>query len=517
MTHLGGRWRVAILGALYLASVLVAARKIRPFQSGSVGPDAAAPVIEFQRLTAGQAVEGHLTQTSKPVIDLVYGPLFGLFHDWRPIAWAAIFAFALCVVLATLLAHRVGGLASAAFAAAAFLLSPILLVDISLAYAIVWMLLFLLVAGLAVTAERPRFGLAGLALMLAALARPEALAVVGVAAVALIGAEVWAIRKHRPRPPRRAYLVLLGFLAVPVFLAHDFLLFGDPLFWAKTAQINSEGRRVRGLVAMIVWMCASLPRPGAAPSAGRRRGLDDRRSPTVGPGHRAGGSDPRHRRDLRHQRCTRDGRHRALSRPDRPRPPVRVGGRRLGARCSGAPSLGRTTPAGPGSRRSLLPVIGGLAVALAIAPMWPLDPAARAYAEKQVQLHANARRAFEAIRRELRDPPSWRGLPASKAISAHPLVIVPPTLRAQAVADLDLPLTEVAYSYARSLNPALGLPTAGTIVYHDRLDDAPVSSPRYTQLEIDQPTDIGAYRYVPILVDARAGFWVLRVEDAATP
>ena len=516
MTHLGGRWRVAILGALYLASVLVAARKIRPFQSGSVGPDAAAPVIEFQRLTAGQAVEGHLTQTSKPVIDLVYGPLFGLFHDWRPIAWAAIFAFALCVVLATLLAHRVGGLASAAFAAAAFLLSPILLLDISLAYAIVWMLLFLLVAGLAVTAERPRFGVAGLALMLAALARPEALAVVGVAAVALIGAEVWAIRKHRPRPPRRAYLVLLGFLAVPVFLAHDFLLFGDPLFWAKTAQINSEGRRVRGLVAMIVWMSHHFldqaPLLPLAVVAAWRTVARRQWALAIGlAGVILGITGIFVISGARGTVVTA----RYLA-------PIDLGllfASAVGVSALDVPALRRWAARHlrPRPRRSLLPVIGGLAVALAIAPMWPLDPAARAYAEKQVQLHANARRAFEAIRRELRDPPSWHGLPASKAISGHPLVIVPPTLRAQAVADLDLPLTQVAYSYARSLNPALGLPTAGTIVYHDRLDDAPVSSPRYTQLEIDQPTDIGAYRYVPILVDARAGFWVLRVEDAATP
>jgi len=62
--------------------------------------------------------------------------------------------------------------------------------------------------------------------------------------------------------------------------------------------------------------------------------------------------------------------------------------------------------------------------------------------------------------------------------------------------------------------PGEGPATAGTIIYHDRLDDAPVTAPRYQQLEIDQPTIIGAYRYVPILVDKAAGFWVLRVENA---
>ena len=247
MTDLAGRWRGGILVGLFLASVAMAVRMVRPVHSASVGPDSIAPVIELQRLVAGQAIEGRLTQTSKPLLDLVYGPLFGAFHDWRPVAWAAVIAFGLCVVLATVLAHRVGGLASAAFAAAAFMLSPILLVDLALAYAVTWMLLFLLVAGLAVTAERPRYAVAGVALMLAALARPEALAVVGVAVIALIGADLGAIVRHRPRPPRGAYFILVGLLAIPVFVAHDGFLFGDPWFWAKTAQVNSEGRKVRGL------------------------------------------------------------------------------------------------------------------------------------------------------------------------------------------------------------------------------------------------------------------------------
>lgn len=515
MTHLGGRSRVASLGALFMVSVAMAARKLRPFESGSAGPDAAAPVIEFERLTAGQPIEGHLSQTSKPVIDLIYGPLYGLFHDWRPIAWAAILGFALCVVLASLLAYRVGGLSSAAFAAVAFLLSPILLVDLSLAYAVVWMLLFLLIAGLAVTAERPRYAVAGGGLMLAALARPEALAVVGVAAVALIGAEVWAIRGHRPRPPRAAYLVLLGLLAVPVFVAHDWFLFGDPLFWAQTAQVNSEGRKIRGLVPMIVWIAhhflaqaALLPLAavGAWVAVTRRQwaliiGLAGVIFGIAGIFVVSGA--------------------RGTVVSSRYLAPIDLGilfAAAVGVSALDIPAIRRWARrhVRPRLRPLLLPFVGGLAVAVAVAPMWPLDPVARAQVDRQVQLHDNARRAFAAIRLELRDPPSWRGLPASTAISDHPLVIVPSRLRAQAVADLDLPLTEVAYSYARWLNPAHGRPTAGTIVYHDRLDDAPLSDPRYQQLEIDQPTIIGAYRYVPILVDAAAGLWVLRVEDSAT-
>jgi hypothetical protein len=511
---IAGRWRVATLGGLFMVSVAMAVWAVRPVRSGSVGPDAIAPVIEFERLVAGQAIEGRLTQTSKPLLDLVYGPLFGLFHDWRPIAWAAVVAFALCVVLATVLAHRVAGLASAAFAAAAFLLSPILVVDISLAYAIVWMLLFLLIAGLAVTAERPRYALAGLALALAALARPEALAIVAVAAVTLIGAEVWAIRAHRPRPPRAAYLTLLGLLAIPVFMAHDGFLFEDPLFWVKTAEINSEGRELRGLAAMVGWMwqhflgqAALLPLAAAAVFVliSRRRwqlaiGLAGVILGIAG------------------LLIVSGARGTFLS--SRYLVPIDLGllfAAAIGVSALDVPAIRRWAGRRirPSLRPFLVPVAGGLAVALAIAPMWPLDPSVRAAVSTQIKLHANARRAFAAIRVELGATPSWRHQLPSKAISDHPLLIVPPTLRAQAVADLDLPLTEVAYSsYATWLDPTRGLPIAGTIVYHDRLDDA-LSDPRYQPLEIDQPTTIGAFRYVPILVDKAAGFWVIRIEAAA--
>lgn len=510
MTDPGRRWRLAILGGLFLASIGVGVRYVRPIDSASVGPDAVAPVIEFQRLIARQPVEGHLTQTSKPLFDAVYGVLYTLSGDWRPVAWAAVVAFALCVVLATVLADRVGGPVSAAFAAVAFAVSPILLVDISLAYAITWMLLFLLVAGLAVTAERPRYGLAGIALMLAALARPEALAVVGVAAVALVAAGIATAVTRRPGPARGAYLILLGALAIPVLMGHDGLLFGDPLFWANTARINSEGRDVRDLFEMIHWIrwhflgqAALLPLAGVAAYvlATRRRwalavGL-------VGIVFGIAGLF-----------IVSGARGTFLS--VRYLVPIDLGllfASAIGVSALDVPALrrwaGQRLPIG--LRRLALPIVGGALAAVAIAPLGPFDTTAQASITSQVRLHANAHRAIAAISSELGARPSWRGLPRSQDISAHPLVIVPPTLRAQAVADLDLPLTEVAYSYATFLDPEHGRPGAGTIIYHDRLDDS-TTDPRYRLLEISQPTVIGAYRYVPILAEPGAGFWVVRVE-----
>ncbi len=513
MTRLGGRCRFAILTGLFLGAVVAGVWTVRPIRSGSVGPDAVAPVIEFQRLLAGQQVEGHLSQTSKPLLDVIYGPVYGLTGDWRPVAWLAIFAFALGVVLATVLAHRVGGLGSAAFAAVAFVLSPILMIDLSLAYAITWMTLFLLIAGLAVTGERRRYGAAGLALMLAALVRPESLAVVAVILLALVGTEVLALTTRRSGPPGRAYLSLLGFLAVPILAAHDALVFGDPLFWTTTALANSEGRHVRDLGEMFGWMFGHflgqldlLPLAAAALYLLATR----RRWPlAVGLVGVIGG--------IAALFIVSGARGTFLS--SRYLVPIDLGllfAAAIGVSVLDVPELRRWAGRrlGPSARRLGLPVIGGIVVALAIAPIAQLDTVTRAAIATQLRLHANAQRAIAAIEASLVDRPSWRGLPPSRTIADHPLVIMPPTLRAQGVADLDLPLTQVAYSYHPFLDPSNGKPIPGTLIYHDRLDDDP-SDLRYKVLEINQPTDIGGFRYVPILVDAGAGIWVLRVE--ATP
>ena len=45
--------------------------------------------------------------------------------------------------------------------------------------------------------------------------------------------------------PRGAWWVLLGFLALPVMLLHDWLLTGDPFFWADVSQALLEGVRRR--------------------------------------------------------------------------------------------------------------------------------------------------------------------------------------------------------------------------------------------------------------------------------
>src|SRR6266516_1189049 len=98
--------RLATLGGLFLVAATLGVVMVRPIESGSIGPDAAAPVIHFERIAAGRHLEGYLGQTPKPLLTLVYGALYSVTHDWRSIAWSAIAAYALAVVLATSLAWR---------------------------------------------------------------------------------------------------------------------------------------------------------------------------------------------------------------------------------------------------------------------------------------------------------------------------------------------------------------------------------------------------------------------------
>ncbi len=511
MTDPTRRWRLAAFGGLFVLAVALAARAVRPFEAGSIGPDAAAPVIEFQRLLAGRAIEGHLTQTSKPLLDLVYGIPYVLTGDWRSVAWVAVIAFGLSVMLAAVLAWRVAGPASAGFAAMAFLFSPILLTDLSLAYAVTWMLLFCLLAGLAATAARPRYGPAGIALAIAAIARPEALAIVGVAVAALIAAEVLAVVRHRPHPPRAAYLILLGLLALPVLAGHDGLLFGDPLFWAKTAQLNSEGRQVRGLVAMISWIAhhfitlaplAPLAAAGAFVLA-RRRGW----VMVVGLTGAIFG--------VAALFIVIGARGTFLSL--RYLEPIDLGvlfAAALGASILDTPDLrrwlGRRLRGG--GRALAFAAAGGILVGLSVAPMWPLDHAVRVAVANQVRIHRNARTAIAIVKEALGPITSWRDLTSAEAAAAPRRVLIPGRLRAQAVADLGLPLDAVWYSTPGLLRPDAGLPSPGTIVYHDRLAD----KTGFEAYEIDQPTTIGKLRLVPLLSDKVNGVWVIRV-DAATP
>jgi hypothetical protein len=154
------------------------------------------------------------------------------------------------------------------------------------------------------------------------------------------------------------------------------------------------------------------------------------------------------------------------------------------------------------------------AAALFLAPIWLGQSDVRKSVMTQVRLHANAQRALAAIRAELRSNPALQGQITSAA-AGGPVVVIPVRLRAQAVLDLDLPLAVVVKAFGNELDLAAGRPATGSIIYHDRLDDSETAV--FTRLEVDAPTNVGAVRLVPLLVDRAAGFWVLRVDPPGPP
>jgi hypothetical protein len=500
------------VAVLFLLVTAVGLWVVRPFTTGPIGPDAAAPVIEFERMVAGQRLEGYLSQTSKPLLTLVYGVARTVTGDWRSVSLLAILSFAAFVVCAVWLAHRLGGAAAAAFTATGLALFPALLRDVTFAYGVSWAMLACAVAGIAVTRRQPRFRLAGLALAVGALARPEVLSITAVGVVALGVAHALARTKRIAPPPAGSVLVVLGLLAIPVLSVHDWVLNGDALFWLNTAQANSAGEgTVRSLLGVVRFIARhELPLAPVAPFAAlavldaavRRQWMTvvvvAILPLSVAAFFIASGA-----------RGTVISARYLL--------PIDLGvvwAAGIGLASITVPRLRRwahlTLPATHGRRWALAPVALGAALAVAMVPTWPRDGSMRSAVAIQQRKSANAARAFAAIAPAITPAPPWRGAP----VVAQPrtLVLIPVRLRAQGVVDLDLPLWAGTQLFPRLVDPAKGLPPPGTIVYHDAIDDRP--SPRWTSLEVEGPTVVGTLRLVPLFVDAKAGIWVLRIEAA---
>jgi hypothetical protein len=217
----------ALLAALYVT---------RPLHAAAVDYDSTASVLYFQRIVSGQRLEEALSATPKPLLTAIFGALFGIFHDWRPLVWATLGAYAAGIGGASVIARRMAGLAAGIFVCVGLVGSGALLIDASRAYAVSWALLGWVVAGVALTRPRPKYAIAGVALLLASLARVETLVLVFVAAVALAVAALVARRRGTSPPPRDAAFILIATLALPIMMLHDWLLAGDPFFWIHVSE-----------------------------------------------------------------------------------------------------------------------------------------------------------------------------------------------------------------------------------------------------------------------------------------
>jgi hypothetical protein len=507
------RWIGAAVG--FAVAFAIGLAVVRPFTVGPIGPDAAAPVIEFQRLVAGERLEGYLSQTSKPLLTVVYGVARVATGDWRVVSLVAIGSFALFVALATVLAHRIGGLAAAGFVAVGLALSPPLLRDVTFAYGISWAGLATVVAGLAVLAPRPRYAVAGTALALGALARPEVLAVTAFAMAAVLAGQLAARTGRTSGPPRSAWLLGIGLAAIPILCVHDWALTGDPLFWATTAQANSVGLPTLSLGRMIrfVWThvltlgpLLPLAAVGVVDLVARRRwgaAVVVSIVPVAVAAFFIASGARGTVISLRYLVPVDLGIVFAAG----------IGLGLLGIRLySWLPPRFRSPITTSPARRLLLvvPVLAGALAAVVIAPFWPGDSHAQEALAAQRAKEENAARAFDVLRTVMGPVPPWQGQPP--ATSAGTVVLIPQRLRAQGIVDLGLPLWAGTKLIPELVRPEDGLPEPGTIVYHDSRDDSP--DPAWSAIEVSEPTVVGKRLFVPLYVDAANGIWIVRVDDA---
>jgi hypothetical protein len=488
------RLRVVGLGGLFVLALVVGLELARPFRSASIAFDSQVAVLHFDRIISGRHLEQFLSTTPKPLLTFIYGPLHALTGDWRPIAWTAIVAYGLAIAGVGAVVGRVAGTAAGAFSALAVLASPTLLFDVGFALATPWALLGWVAAGLALTAERPRYGLAGVALLLATLARLETLVLVALALVVVVGSHI----ARRPAP-RRAWLVpLIGFGALLVMAAHDFLLSGDPLLWstvairytgATTLHIDSPVEVLGFLVGRYaaVGAVSLLAVIGVLRLLVRRQFVLAVGLIGLGPGVAAFLVVLALRGIFVSERYVA-----AIDIAVAAAAGMAIGGISFDVRGWIA---SRTPPLAP---NPLLSVAAAAVAAVVITwPNGPLDVTLRTEVRTSLESGVDTDRAEGVIKPALATAPS----------RLAPAVYVPASVRPRVTIDLGLTLGEVGAS--DGLTIAEGPLKVGQIIVHDRRAEGRPDA--LAALELITPTTIGDLSVEPLLVDPSRGLWVLAV------
>ena len=512
-----------MLAAVFIASVAVAAAAIRPWIAAPLAFDTAASVLHFDRIVAGHHLEQALSTTPKPLLTILYGLLYATTGDWRAISVAALGAWGLCVTGGTLLAWRLGGAVAAAFAGVSLVVSPRLLLETSWALGSVWALLLWIVAGLAVTAVRPRWGIAGMALGLAALARLETFLLVGLA-LAVLAAMRFGPPRWRRRVPAGAWRISIGILALPIMCLHDVLLTGDPFFWTSVAASYSATAESAGRLPSLSAVAHDLADlasgqaavtilavVGVAVLAARARWAILVGVLALGPGMAA-------------FLLVLAARHTFVD----PRYLVPISVALIFAAAIGlsgivVPDLvplldHRLRALGEGSARerptAWLAAVSVVvaAVAIAFAPaIGPFDRATRVTIASARHLARTADRSLPRIRTALAGGAaggSGSSTLAGGAGSPAELIVVPVPIRPRVAVELDRSLDQVG-SYRDATTWAASAPRPGQLIL---IDGDPSAPPAATAaFRLSGPGTVAGVRLVPLLSDPADGAWLLQV------
>jgi hypothetical protein len=490
------RWVWPLCWLLLAVAIGVLARMPGP---APLDPDEHAAVLYFDRLVAGERLEEPLLSSPKPLLTVVHGLAWRVGHDWRLLEAATVAAFALALVCLARAAGRLGGLPAAVAAVLAVAGYGPLIIQVSHANSVVFALAGWSVALDALTrSSRARGGpgaawaVAAGALFAAALARSEGWLLLPFAAG--YGIVAWW------RGERRAALLLLPLAAPLVWLAHDWLLTGDPLFTVRVPGRYTDLVSGRDVLPPGEWLALLARRYGADPhllalAAVGTVWLFRRRAWAwlVGLGV-AGVGVP----TLLGIEAWR-GTYLSL----RYLHPTDVALRLAAA--FGAAALVtalavRLTGRGPEAGRTAL--LAGLAALLVMQvacwPLAPVDPAVDATLDRETRLSANTATAV-AVLAPVADEPG------TIVTSSGPQ-------RVRVALELGLPLDRVRDLFLARLGVPLDRALQGSAaVFHDADGDRPVR--RYTPLTTTTPTRLGAVDLVPLHTDPDRGLYVHRVEE----
>jgi len=488
---------------------------VRPLSGGPAASDAASSVLYFDRIVSGRQLEAWLNTTPKPLLTVVYGILHAIDGEWRLVSVAAVLATAAGIILAAEVVRRVAGIAAAAFALVALTGSTALVAEASWAYGLGWAFAFWMAAALMLLRARPRYALAGVFLLFAVLARPETFILLGVGTLILAGATI-----RGQLPSRGAWLITIGWLALPVMCLHDLLLTGNPLWWLSVAPhaVEVNGGRARSLpgavymsasrlLSMIVLVVEALA--GGIIVLRRRQWVATVGLIALGPlvvifiWFLAA----RHIETIGHYLHPVD----------------------LAIILGAAVAVGTLLPwardrlvprvpqlAGPAG--GILVVVASIALAVASSrPFSPLSAGARQTIALEGQLDVRVGSLLPTIVSSLpanpvstTQPPGPMGSPDPGSIA----LFIPRHRLPRMAVDLDLPLTAVAVLVPARVDLAHGYPPVGSVVYMDgKIDPGSVGSGTAV-LRVTAPTTVGGVRIVPVKTDPAAGIWIVRVEPA---
>jgi len=541
-------WPLLWLGVAVATAVLV-----RLPGPAVLDPDEHAAALYFDRLAAGQRLEEPLLSAPKPLLTVVHGLAWTVGHDWRLLEALTVAAFALAVVCLARAAGRLAGWPAAAAAVVAVAGSGPLVLQAargnSLVFALAgWSLALDALtrsppaparvparsgasAGAAPTGAasgRPGWGLAAAALALAALARVEGWLLLPLAAA--YGVLAWR------RGERRAAL-LLAPLGVPLlWLAHDWLLTGDPLYALGVPERYTDLVAGRDIVPPASWLALvgrryvadpllfALAAAGAVWLARRRAwvwlaglgvasvgvltllGFEAWRGTYVSWRY----FDPadvavRLAGVIAAARLATIATARLAAAAPRLWPaaaarPAGAGGSRWDPAGLHDPPAGAAPGRGlSGAALAGATVGAALLVGVACWPLAPWDPGVDSTLNRDTRLSANAATAVGVLRPVAEEPGT------SIAVSGPQ--------RVRVALELGLPLDRVRDLFLAARAAPLDRALAGSAaVFHD--DDGDRPPERFAPLSVTTPTTVGTVELEPLRTDPGRGLYVHRVREA---